>query len=120
MAKHWSEPLDPQRHRDFSSWTVGGSDVQTDSHSRLRGERAYFVRAEGFTFQFVSLDQVRECLAWFREPIHPSSARSIEAGEHYWMPWYERLPKGLTRNPTREKIVSALEAALEDFASANA
>jgi hypothetical protein len=117
MAKHWSEPLDPKRHLNFSSTTIGGSLVHTDAQSRLRGERASFVRAAGFTFQFASLDQVRDCLAWFKEPIHPSSARAIDTGEHYWQRWYERLPKGLTRNSKRQKIVAALEAALIDFAT---
>jgi hypothetical protein len=117
MAKHWSEPLDPKRHRNFFTSAIGGRAVCSDPHSRLRGGRAYFVRAEGFTFQFVSLDQVRECLAWFKQPIHPSSADSTVDFEHYWQRWYERLPKGLTRNPKRERIVAALDAALADFAN---
>jgi hypothetical protein len=90
--------------------------VRTDPHSRLRGQRAYVVRAEGFTFQFVSLDQIRECLAWFEQPIHPSSARPIAAGEH-WQAWYERLPKGLGSNAKRRRIVAALEAALSPTSS---
>jgi len=90
MAKHWSEPLDPKRHLDFSSSTVGGRVVHTDPHSRLRGER-------------------------ITQPIHSSSTRPIEAGEHYWQRWYERLPKGLTRDVKRERVVAALDSALTDF-----
>lgn len=119
MAKHWSEPLDAKRHLDLSATAVGGRRVHADARSRLRGERAYFVRAAGFTFQFASLDHVRDCLARFKEPIHPPSGRAIEAGEHYWQEWYERLPRGLTRNPKRQRIVAALEAALIDFATGN-
>jgi len=115
MAKHWSEPLDPERHIDFRPPQIGGVPAETDTNSRLRGDRAYFVRVSGFTFQFVSLDQLRECLAWFEQVIHPSSARPVECGEHYWQMWHERLPKGLTRSPKRERIAAALEAALADF-----
>jgi hypothetical protein len=116
MAKHWTEPLDPERHIDFMGQReVGGRRPETDPNSRLRGDRAYFVRVSGFTFQFVSLDQMRDCLAWFELPIHPSSATPFDCGEHYWQAWHERLPKGLTRNPRRKKIVAALEEALTDF-----
>jgi hypothetical protein len=114
MARHWIEPLDPERHRDFmsSSW-VGGIPADAD---RSGSTDVYFVAVAGFTFQFASLDQLRECLDWFRIKIHPSSRESGHELEHYWQRWHERLPRGITKESKRPKVVKALENALADFA----
>lgn len=66
--------------------------------------------------EFVSLDQLREAHKWFSTPIHPSSRRESIACEHYWQRWFERLPKGLSSEPKRTKMVNALQAALEELA----
>lgn len=75
----------------------------------------YFVRECSFTFQFVTLDQLKECLEWFEKKIHPSSREYNNGLEHYWQRWYERLPKGLTRESKRIKIAKALKKAYEEF-----
>lgn len=75
----------------------------------------YFVRECSFTFQFVALEQLKECLDWFEQKIHPSSREYNNGLEHYWQLWYERLPKGLTRESKRIKIVKALKKAHEEF-----
>ena len=115
MSRHWIEKLDPERHADFMSTThVGGLPVDSP-RSNLEDRLVYFVAVAGFTFQFVNIDQLRDCLKWFRDKIHPSSRTPDVELEHYWQRWYERLPKGITKEPNRQKVVAALERALTDF-----
>lgn len=110
MAKIWSEPLDPARHVDhFYSRTF----PRTKKHD---GELAYFVRVAGFTFEFVSVAQIRECLEWFSTPIHPSSRLpniGPEKGE--WQPWHSRLPAAIKKGSRRERVIAAMRQALVQF-----
>ena len=94
---------------------LGGATIEPVESPHFDDRRMYFVAVSGFTFQFVSLDQLRECLDWFRQKIHPSSRLPNVTIEHYWQRWYERLPKGLTKESKRKKIIVALENALLDF-----
>jgi len=45
-------PVDPPRDRLIEKWV-------------------YFVDVASFTFQFQSLDQLRQCLEFFKQKIHP-------------------------------------------------
>lgn len=114
MPRHWIEQFDSERHRDFMSsrWVDG---IPTDAELTCSTD-VFFVAVAGFTFQFATLDQLHECLDWFRVKIHPSSRESGHNLEHYWQRWHERLPKGITKEPKRQKVVKALENALADFA----
>ena len=96
----------------MSSTHIGG--LPADS-ARDGSTDVFFVAVSGFTFQFASLDQLRECLDWFRTKLHPSSRLANVTLEHYWQRWYERLPKGINKEPKRQKVISALENALADF-----
>lgn len=119
MSKHWSEPLDPARHRNYMTRWHGGLRQQPTADPAFDDRRAYFVRVVGFTFEFVSLDDIRECSNWFRQDHHPSS-RLPDVVEHdVGQSWHERLPKGLNKAGKREKIIVALERALVDFESGN-
>ena len=111
MARHWSEKLDPKRHKDVmgAARYFGGATIEEARMPRLDDRRMYFVAVSGFTFQFVSLEQLRECLKWFRQKIHPSTRLPDIHLEHYWQRWHERLPKGLNKEPKRQKIITALE-----------
>ena len=40
--------------------------------------------------------------------------------EHYWQRWFERLPRWLSEEPRRARVVSALSRALEAFESETA
>lgn len=112
MARHWTEPLDPQRHVNMMGVGVSGVPIKQTTPD----QQVYFVAVAGFTFQFASLEQLRECLQWFRNKIHPSSRLPGVILEHNWQRWYERLPKGINKESRREKVVKALENALADFA----
>jgi hypothetical protein len=112
MAKHWSEPLDPSRHRDH--FHHGGA----SRRQIVAGARSYFVEVLGFTFEFASCAQIRACLAFMEQRIHESSRRPVfvhEKGE--WQAWHERLPARILKASKRERVKAALRAALAAFAA---
>lgn len=115
MSKHWKEPLDPERHVDHMVSSVGGSPAEAPRDNLIECW-VYFVRVCGFTFEFVSVDQIRECLRHFSLKIHPSG-RSAEPppGVHWNHPWHERLPMTLYEERRRVKVEKALRNALDEF-----
>lgn len=117
MSKHWKEPLDPSHHLDFmSTYDIGGVPRQPP-RDRLVPAWSYFVRVDGFTFQFASVEQLRECIAYCRKAIHPARRQGpVGRLEHYWQGWCERLPRGLLRGIKRRRVVTALERAAAEFA----
>ena len=76
------------------------------------------VHVASFTFQFMSVQQLRDCLSFFEQKIHPSSrlpmAPETSAGMHgEAQRWFERLPIYLLEEPKRRKVVEALRRALQ-------
>jgi hypothetical protein len=83
------------------------------------------VRVASFTFRFVSVEHLRDCLAYFQQKTHPTSriaAKKLasQLGEDWrsqrsWEVerWFERLPMYLLEEPKREKVVQALAKALQ-------
>ncbi|HEX7730937.1 MAG TPA: hypothetical protein VF392_18035 [Terracidiphilus sp.] len=82
------------------------------------------VEVASFTFRFIDANQLRQCLAYYQEKIHPSSRVSAtklasELGEDWreqrgWEVerWFERLPMYLLEEPKRLKVIKALTRAL--------
>jgi hypothetical protein len=111
MAKVWKEQLDRSRHSNKMDALVmyppkvGGLD-----------RWVYFVRVCSFTFEFHSVDQIRACLDYYSQKIHPSSRLDVGSADSSEMQrWYERLPMHLLEEPKRQKVVKALSLALEEF-----
>lgn len=120
MARHWREPLDPNRQVEhLRTHNIGGTppDAPPDP---LVERWVYFVTACSFTFQFQSVAQIEECLDFFARKLHPTSRRPGVTLEHYWQAWHERLPRWLFAEPKRAKVVKALRAAWEEFGGATA
>ena len=123
MARFWRERYVADRHSNKMKGEIDGVyqfDVDLTPRDNLLVRWVYFVNVCQFDFQFLSLRQLEVCVEYFRKKI-PGSRR-IYFGS--WLPgdrweflrWYERLPKGLRREPNRLKIVKALERALTTFA----
>jgi hypothetical protein len=71
------------------------------------------VNVVSFTFQFFSIEQVRDCLAYYERKTHPSSRLSIGAADHWEAQrWFDRLPMYLLEEPKRARVVRALSRAL--------
>jgi hypothetical protein len=118
MPKHWKEKLEQSKHRDFMRGyqDPGGLHVDVPRDNLLHAW-AYFVEVVGFTFVFVSVDQIREALRYFEEKTHPSTKEYNNGLEHYWQPWYCRLPPGIKAESKRTKVVKALKSALSEYAA---
>jgi hypothetical protein len=112
VAKHWKEPLDPSRHLDHFT---AGSAVRRTSKARGLGF-SYFVQVVGFTFEFASTDQIRECLSFFERPIHGSSRKPVFLPEKgHFEAWHERLPARILKGSRRQRVTAALREALASF-----
>lgn len=119
MSKIWREIADPEKHRDFMSTTVEGGIPIKKSRDNLIEKWVYFAKVNDFVFQFADLDQVREARAYFSRKIHPSTMnKNYIPHEHYWHPWYAKLPKGLTKEKNRIKVLKSLDEILSKWGGA--
>jgi hypothetical protein len=116
--KHWKEPLDVERHRDYVSGSQDAGGVPIDRS--ISDGWVYFVRVCSFTFSFANLDQLREAIRYFGQTVHPARREPGRHLEHYWQRWYERLPPGLVGGSKRVRVRHGLTAALTSFAGAQA
>ncbi|MBB5056466.1 hypothetical protein HDF16_001151 [Granulicella aggregans] len=71
------------------------------------------VAVASFTFRFVCVEQIRDCLSYYEQQTHPSSRLSINGGDHWeFERWFERPPMYLLEDAKRTKVVKALRKAL--------
>ena len=83
------------------------------------------VQVASFTFKFETVEQLRAAISYYKQKTRPSSrisAKAIEAalGQDWrslrgWdiERWFERLPMYLLEEPKRQKVLKALNKALE-------
>jgi hypothetical protein len=113
-VKFWKERFDLSRHKDQMDSLVHVQ-YATDPHASIRTHWIYFAEIAGFTFEFMSLDQVRECLAHFEQRLHPSSRLDIGSADSWEVQrWYERIPGHLQSDRDRSDIVRVLSALLQE------
>jgi hypothetical protein len=111
VARYWKEPLDPSRHLDH--FHAGAA---VPRQGPIGSGFSYFVTVAGFTFEFASLDQIRECLSFFEERIRGSSRRPVfEPEKGQWQMWHERLPAQILKGSKRERVIKALREAVASF-----
>lgn len=116
MSNVWREIADPKKHHDYmSTRNEGGVPVEA-SRDNLIEKWVYFANVCNFTFQFVGIEQVQECKEYFTQSIHPSTREEGHDLEHYWHPWYSKLPKGITKEPKRQRVIKALDQILDQWA----
>ena len=116
MTKIWREIADPAKHRDYmSTYVEGGIPVEPRADNLVK-KWVYFTSVDGFVFQFASLEQVRECRDYFSQKHHPSGRNPNQnPHEHYWHPWFERLPKGMMKEKNRLLVIKAMDAIQEKW-----
>ncbi|BDY05604.1 hypothetical protein F0521_26450 [Ferrimonas sp. YFM] len=98
----------------MSSFTEGGVPI-TAARDNLLEKWVYFANVCNFTFQFQSIEQVKDCKAYFEKKIHPSTRGNHPLFEHYWHPWYCKLPKGINKDARRVKVLKALQEILDKW-----
>jgi hypothetical protein len=71
------------------------------------------VTVAGFTFHFISVEQIQACLSYYEQKIHPSSRLATSGGDRWeFERWFERLPMYLLEDAKRIKVLKALHKAL--------
>ena len=114
MVRIRREIADPRVHKDFfRTWQIGGSVIEPTADN-LVTDFVYIIESRGRSMTFVSLEQVAECLKWFKKKVHPSTRRVVLEYDFY-APWYCRIPREFSRRPNREKVVRALEKILKRY-----
>jgi hypothetical protein len=114
MPQIWSEPFDSLKHRDRMPEVEPSTEIQPGAASLL-SRRVYFVRVCSFIFEFHSLRQIRACLDYYSQKIHPTSRVDIRDIDRWAQRWFERVPLFLREEPKRRRVVKALENALQKF-----
>ena len=88
--------------------------------AHLAPREVILVRVASFTFRFTTAKQLRDCIEYYEQKIHPTSrisAQTISAdiGPDWrelrsWEVerWFERLPMYLLEEPKRQKVLKAL------------
>ena len=116
MARIWKEPYDSAKHHvPIEYWG------NVDDHLHAPGlipKDVVMVHVASFTFQFINVQQLRDCVSYFEQKTHPSSRLPMpsdtSAGTHWEAQrWFERLPMHLLEEPKRRKVVEALRRALQ-------
>ncbi|MEJ2613201.1 MAG: hypothetical protein P8179_24910 [Candidatus Thiodiazotropha sp.] len=87
-------------------------------YDNIRDNWVYFIEACGFTFQFLNVAQLSECLAYYEIKNAGSTREEIGAADHWEVQrWYERLPLYLREETKRIKVVKVLKKAQEIIVS---
>ncbi len=116
MSRVWREIADPKKHSDFMSTANEGGIPIEKSRDNLIQKWVYLAKVCNFTFQFADINQVKEAKAYFEKKIHPSTRGNHPPYEHYWHPWYCKLPKGINKGIKRQKVLKALNSILKQWA----
>jgi hypothetical protein len=109
LARIWKEPYDSAKHHVVPIEYWGNADDRVRAPGLIPKD-VVAVHVASSTFQFMSVQQLRDCLSFFEQKIHPSSRRPMPAetlaGIHgEAQRWFERLPMHLLEEPKRRKVV---------------
>jgi hypothetical protein len=110
MPRIW---LEPYRDQSIPIEYWGTRAVKANT-AGLIPDNVLMVSVASFTFHFVSVQQIRDCLAYYERKTHESSRISIPGDLDHWetQRWFDRLPMYLLEEPKRAKVVKALNRAL--------
>jgi hypothetical protein len=100
----------------------GAPPAEISPDPKLIPEWVYCVYVCGFTFKFWSIAQIQAALDFYSKKIHPSSRLEDPSGSLWChhsevQRWYERLPLYLRKEGKRQRVVKALEQALQQFSN---
>src|SRR5688572_15628575 len=117
MARIWTEPFDPTRHRSRMGWDFEQPSGIARHHRAptLEPHRVLLVRVARFTFELHSVAQLQACQVYYSAKHLPSSRMPVETGDYGGdhsevQRWFERLPLYLREEPKRIQVVAALRS----------
>lgn len=109
VAKIWLEPF----HHHTVPIDYSDEPTPISKAPSLMPQQVLLVRVVSFTFQFICVRQIQECLDYYDQKIHPSSRLPVGGMDHWEAQrWFERLPIYLLETTKRAKVVKALKQAL--------
>jgi hypothetical protein len=125
MARIWSEPFDPNVHRNpmGNGW---GAPPAPEIERYWRGptlerHKVLLVRVCEFTFEFHNREQLLACRDFYTKKHQPTSRLPVATGDYggdqtETQRWFERLPLYLREEAKRIQVVAALDdAAKQDL-----
>lgn len=120
--KIWREIADPVKHRGYMNSALSGFPSKT-SRDNLVPEWIYFarVRVDGNKAKilvFEGLNQVHQMRAYLsKPPFHHGSTAVGTLRKGVYNSWYEKLPKGLTKDQNRKRALKLLDEILQKWDS---
>ena len=110
----WKEKYTQGHHGNAMNGCEAPGFEERSDYDNIREQWVYFVESCGFTFQFLNLAQLDECLRYYETKIPGSTRENIGAADHWEVQrWYERLPLRLREESKRLKVIKALSNARE-------
>ncbi len=105
------EPYQGHAGPPLEYWGTSGDHWRAPT---LIAKNVLIVYVASFTFHFFSVEQIRDCLAYYDRKTHPSSRLSVPGNIDHWeaQRWFDRLPMYLLEEPKRAKVLKALNRAL--------
>ena len=113
MPKYWKEKLDIETWRKAH----GGKDREYEGQiiDNLVCPEYLCVEVCKFTFRFSSIREIEEYIEYFSTKVHPST-RSSDFMDHYdAQTKFTRLPGAIKSGHNRERVLKALNNAVQKF-----
>lgn len=106
----------PKIHRDYmSSLVEGGIEIKT-SHLIKGIPHVFTLEISKTLLVFKDITQLKEARDFFERKLRPSTSGNPPPFEHFWHVWYGRLPKNALKSSNKEKVLNAINNALERYA----
>lgn len=105
----------PKEHFDYVSFeNEGGTDIKNPH--LIKGVPYVFTLEIGKTMLvFKDITQLKEAKLFFEKKIRPSTIGNPPPFEHHWHVWFGRLPKNILKATNNDKILKAINNALEKY-----
>jgi hypothetical protein len=81
VARIWTETYRPEEHS--APWEYAGSINDHYRAPSLLPKAVLLVSVASFTFRFLTIQQLRDCFAYFNCKTHPTSLVDIGAADHW-------------------------------------
>lgn len=105
----------PEIHLDYMSFVNEGG-VSIKSPHIIKGKKFVFVLTIGEeSLIFKDIAQIKEAKDFFERKLRPSTVSNPPPYEHFWHIWFGRLPKKALKASNRDKILKAINLALEKY-----
>ncbi|MBC7797098.1 MAG: hypothetical protein H7Z37_09525 [Pyrinomonadaceae bacterium] len=115
MAQIHLVEYNPEIHFDYMS-SFNESGIAIENPHLIKGKRFVFVLTiGGKSLIFKDVAQMKEAKDFFERKLRPSTIGNPPPYENFWQIWFGRLPKKVLKASNKEKILKAINSALEKY-----